>query len=246
MKRILGMAAAMALCIGCRGPSQVYDPFLGRTTVDPPGTATPPPAQQYYGAPGVTTPTAPPVVLPPQGTGAAPVPRVGSPYFSPAPAGGGGLTSSFTPNVSTPQPTPAAAPGRTNPLPITPVSNSPRPVYASPGAPGYPQARAPAATGTPTPVQAAATVQTAAASAAPPAALDVDRILASRGSNQVSAVQNGAATAANGNTADGAIAATTAAFTSPASSIRIVEPTAGTAPIASGPPMNNSDPAGTS
>ena len=57
MKRILGVAAAMALAIGCRGPSQVYDPFLGRTTVDPPGTATPPPGQPYYGAPPATAPT---------------------------------------------------------------------------------------------------------------------------------------------------------------------------------------------
>ena len=92
MKRIFA-AAALALATGCRGPSQVYDPFLGRTTVDPPGTASPPPGQPYYGAPPVTAPIAPPAA-------AAPMPRYGSPNFAPTPAGGAGLSSSFTPNVS--------------------------------------------------------------------------------------------------------------------------------------------------
>ena len=71
MKRIFA-AAALALATGCRGPSQVYDPFLGRTTVDPPGTASPPPGQPYYGAPPVT---APPATIAP-GAAATPVPRV--------------------------------------------------------------------------------------------------------------------------------------------------------------------------
>ena len=138
MKRILGVAAAMALAIGCRGPSQVYDPFLGRTTVDPPGTATPPPGQPYYGAPPATAPT----MAPPPGAAATPVPRYGSPNFSPTPAGGAGLSSSFTPNVSSPaQITPAAAAGRAAAPPFTPVSNSTRPAYNPPGAGGYPQAR---------------------------------------------------------------------------------------------------------
>ena len=64
MKRILSLAMVVLLCAGCQSPAPVYDPFLGRTTVQPPGTALPPPGQPYYGAPAGTI-TAPIVTPPP-------------------------------------------------------------------------------------------------------------------------------------------------------------------------------------
>ena len=168
MKRIFA-AAALALATGCRGPSQVYDPFLGHTTVDPPGTASPPPGQPYYGAPPVTAPIAP-------AAAAAPMPRYGSPNFAPTPAGGAGLSSSFTPNVSPTQPV-STPPGKAGTLPITPVSNSGRPAYPPPGGTG-PRAQFAPGSGSPTLAQAGST---ATGQSNPPAALDVDRILAARG-----------------------------------------------------------------
>ncbi len=224
MKRILGVAAAMALAIGCRGPSQVYDPFLGRTTVDPPGTATPPPGQPYYGVPPATAPT----LAQPPGAAATPMPRYGSPNFSPTPAGGAGLSSSFAPNVSSPtQLTPASASGNTAAPPLTPVSNTTRPSYSPPGASGYPQARAVPITGTPTLAQAASP---AASSTNPPSALDVDKILASRGTS-LTTPTSGVSTASATDTGDASrTKAAPAAFSSPASTVRIVEPGAKNAP----------------
>jgi hypothetical protein len=158
MKRMLGLITALALCAGCRSSQPVYDPFLGPTTVPPPGTATPTTAAPYYGpagapvyAPPATT-TAP-GVAPPPGATAPVVPRGAVPMnFAPAPAGG---MSSFTPNVSPLQPTPAprlqptpAMPGSSSPVAGMPASSAVRPVYGPPGGssfPGYPQAALPQA-----------------------------------------------------------------------------------------------------
>src|ERR1700719_416837 len=98
MKRILSLAMVVLLCAGCQSPAPVYDPFLGRTTVQPPGTALPPAIQPYYGArAGTITPQ---IVTPPPT--AAPVMRrqIGHAHFSPTPRGPGGLRDKFTPNVS--------------------------------------------------------------------------------------------------------------------------------------------------
>ena len=208
MKRIFA-AAALALATGCRGPSQVYDPFLGRTTVDPPGTASPPPGQPYYGDPPVTAP-------------ATPVPRYGSPNFAPTPAGGSGLSSSFTPNVSPTQPV-STPPGKAGTLPITPVSNSGRPAYPPPGGTG-PQAQFSPGSGSPTLAQAGPTTT---GQGNPPAALDVDRILAARGTTAATGSSTGAtvgATNTDSNSTARSNNATPVAFSSPGSTIRIVEP----------------------
>ena len=64
MKPIVGLFIAVALCAGCKSAQPVYDPFLGPTTVPPPGTAVPPPGQPYYGAPPTAAPT---MAAPPPG-----------------------------------------------------------------------------------------------------------------------------------------------------------------------------------
>jgi hypothetical protein len=150
MKRIVGLIIAVALCAGCRSSQPVYDPFLGPTTVPPPGTATPPPGQPYYGAPPTAAPT---MAAPPPGSSTAPVlPRGGVPMnFSPAPAGG--MSSSFTPNVSPMQmqpgataalqPTPAAMPpGYAGPVASAAGPSAIRPNYGPPGGAAYPNPQA--------------------------------------------------------------------------------------------------------
>src|SRR5215831_4219647 len=101
MKRLIGLMIAAALCTGCRSSAPPFDPFLGRTTVPPPGTAVPTAAPPYYSTTPTTVAPTPTLAAPPGST---------APAFTPAPAGGG--YSSFTPNVSTPsqQITPAAGP----------------------------------------------------------------------------------------------------------------------------------------
>ena len=132
MKRITSLAIVVLLCAGCRSPSQAYDPFLGRQTIPPPGTAVPP-GQPYYNSPTVS-PGAP--VAPPTG-GTLPTPT----NFAPTPAGGNGF-SSFSPNVSplSPSATPNPTPGPFGRPAFTPVSSPARPNYSPPGGPAYPQA----------------------------------------------------------------------------------------------------------
>jgi hypothetical protein len=142
MKRIVRELLALALCAGCRSSQPVSDPFLGPTTVPPPGTAVPPPGQPYYGTPaGAPTAVPTPAALPP---GTPVLPRGGVPMnFAPAPAGG---MSSFTPNVSPPMagspatqtPTLAAAPKSINAATLPPGSSAVRPLYGPPGGTGYP------------------------------------------------------------------------------------------------------------
>ena len=88
MSRLLGVVIVAALCMGCRSSAPVYDPFMGRTTVPPPGTAVVQPGQPYYAAPPAGATTGPPLISPPPGASATP------------PAVNNGLASSFTPNVS--------------------------------------------------------------------------------------------------------------------------------------------------
>ncbi len=157
MIRIACALIVVAMCAGCRSSAPVYDPFLGRTTVEPPGTAAVAPgAPPYYTAPPSSA-VGPPIVSPPPPGTAAPVSAPPTspppttpppiPYsvpqgFSPAPAGYGGF-GSVTPNVSAPSNSLAqgtAAPGT-------------RPVYGPPGGMSYPQL---AGAGQPTPAQPAA------------------------------------------------------------------------------------------
>ncbi len=88
MSRLLGVVIVAAMCAGCRSSAPVYDPFMGRTTVPPPGTAVVQPGQPYYSAPPAGATTSPPLITPPPGASATP------------PAVNSGLSSSFTPNVS--------------------------------------------------------------------------------------------------------------------------------------------------
>src|SRR3954452_25207390 len=119
MKRIMSFVIGVSLCAGCKSSSPAYDPFLGRQTIPPPGTATPPPGQPYYGSPPAVSPGA--QVAPP--TGGTLSPPMTPTNFAPTPAGGNGF-SSFSPNVSPqnpsamPNPTPSAF-GRPA---LTPVS----------------------------------------------------------------------------------------------------------------------------
>jgi hypothetical protein len=51
MKGPLALLIAATLCLGCQAPPGAIDPFIGRQTVPPPGTATPttqPPGDEYY------------------------------------------------------------------------------------------------------------------------------------------------------------------------------------------------------
>src|SRR3954464_15214475 len=90
---VLGIFAA-----GCHSPSTTYDPFLGRSTVPPPGTGAVAAGAPYYngaGAAGGVAPAfvpgsapslapmigAPPLTAPP---GAIPMPP---PAYQPAPSG---------------------------------------------------------------------------------------------------------------------------------------------------------------
>ena len=80
MKWVLPAFCGAALLAGCNGPGQTMDPFLGRTTIPPPGTGqviTPGTAQPYYQGnplPGNPVPVIPipggaaPLVAPPAGS----------------------------------------------------------------------------------------------------------------------------------------------------------------------------------
>ena len=57
-RRLITLLAAASIAAGCQSTQPAYDPFLGRTTVPPPGTMSPPVVTPYYG----TTP--PPVSAP--------------------------------------------------------------------------------------------------------------------------------------------------------------------------------------
>ncbi len=241
MKRILGLPMMVLLCAGCRSPAPAYDPFLGRTTVEPPGTALPPPGQPYYGAPAGAANT-PPLVTPPPGAASPAVPRtIGPANFSPAPAGPGGLSSSFSPNVSPISPTqsaPSMLPsGAGQPL-VTPVSSKARPTYGPPGGFAYPQAGAAGPSGMPNLSQAS-----------PPKPLDVDRIIGPAGSSTpTQAASTTVVPATHWEPSDGATASIStvpAAFASPMdkSAIRIVEPPTRTSTTAGGATSNLSAPA---
>jgi hypothetical protein len=168
MKRILGLASAVVLCAACRSPAPMNDPFLGRTTVEPPGTALPPPGQPYYGAPPGAA-TTPPMMAPPPYTSPTMPRTIGPANFSPAPAGPGGLSSSFSPNVSPiagTSSTPTLLPNGSAQPAVTPVSTKPRPTYGPPGGLAYPPAAAMTRGGS-----------SALAQATPPKPLDVDRLI---------------------------------------------------------------------
>lgn len=83
----MNLLAPVLLCaclfVGCQNAQPAFDPFLGRSTIPPPGTAIPQGANAYV-------PTAPPpITQPPMVTPGAPVvaPNVAPPtYFSPNPA----------------------------------------------------------------------------------------------------------------------------------------------------------------
>lgn len=230
MKRIFSLALTAMLCAGCRSPAPVYDPFLGRTTVEPPGTALPPPGQPYYGAPAGAT-IAPPLVTPPTTISPTVPAPVGPSNFTPAPAGSGGL-SSFAPNVSPTSPGALPSGPATSSSPqVTPVSNKPRPIYGPPGGLGYPQAGPASQNAAPSTVQVN-----------PPKALDVDRIvgtpIAAANSTPTSPPTVVPATHWESRDDSQANQSPPASFTSPASSpsIRIVEP--------SGSAIRNSSPTG--
>jgi hypothetical protein len=80
MKWVLSVLCGAALLTGCNGSGQTIDPFLGRTTIPPPGTGqvlTPGTAQPYYQGnplPGAVAPVTPlpggpaPLYTPPAGS----------------------------------------------------------------------------------------------------------------------------------------------------------------------------------
>ncbi len=103
MPRLVGVLILAALCMGCHSPTPVYDPFMGRTTVPPPGTAAPMQSAPYYApAPGSTS-AAPPLISAPPASGAALPPGAQMPPMG---------ASSFSPNVS---PVAQNAPGSQQP-----------------------------------------------------------------------------------------------------------------------------------
>ena len=138
-----------------------------------------------------------------------------------------GLSSSFSPNVSSPtQLTPASATGNAGARRLRrfPTRLDRRTVH--PAHSGYPQARAVPTTGTPTLAQASSP---AASSTNPPAALDVDKILASRGTS-LTTPTSGVSTASATDKGDASLTkAAPAAFSSPGSTVHIVEPGANSA-----------------
>ncbi len=136
MSRLLGVVIVAAMCAGCRSSAPVYDPFMGRTTVPPPGTAVVQPGQPYYSAPPAGATTSPPLITPPPGASATP------------PTVNNGLSSSFTPNVSPVSATntaptatvtpvsatvPAAMPATPGAQPLRPAPTTVRPIYGPPG-----------------------------------------------------------------------------------------------------------------
>jgi hypothetical protein len=213
MKRIEPLAIVVLLCAGCRSPSPAYDPFMGRQTIPPPGTAVPPPGQPYYGAPpAVSTGSQ---ILPPTG---AVSPSNGPTNFAPNPAGGNGF-SSFSPNVSpvNPASAPTATPGNFGRPAFTPVSSPAKPTYGPPGAPAYPQAGAmnPSAMNT--------------AQTGVPKPLDVDRIIGPAPGQPIPATAQAAQWQASESAKKNAV--TPAGYNAAASSnvIRVVEPATATA-----------------
>jgi len=260
MKRIVGLMIVAALCAGCRSSQPVYDPFLGSTTVPPPGTATPPPGQPYYGSPaGAPVMAPPPATAPPPGATTAPVlPRGGVPLnFAPAPAGG--MSSSFTPNVSpmqmqpgaTPnlQPTPAGMPPGYGAMPMASVAPAGvRPSYPPPGGsyPNYPQAAMAPQYGVPTLAQPGAQptlAQPASNTGAVPAG---GVIPATRWApaGQSSSNSSGPTTSSSPTSGNNVVAASTAAPAAQSSSpIRIVSPSGSMAqPPTTGPTTAGSSP----
>ena len=215
MKRIFA-AAALALATGCRGPSQVYDPFLGDDGR---------PAGHRQPAAGAAVSTAHSRPLP---ATIAPVPRprrcramarrisrplrpadrdcrrASRPTFRPL--------SPFRRRREKP------ARCRLHRFPIQagpPIRRREAQAPKSQFSPGI---------GSPTLAQAGST---ATAQSNPPVALDVDRILAARGTSASTSATTGGATGstiADSNPTTRSNGATPVAFSSPGSTIRIVEP----------------------
>lgn len=240
MKRMFALIAAAALLAGCQSPQPAYNPFSGPTVVPPPGTASPPPGQPYYGSPP-GAPLLPPTTNVPPPTSSTI--RPGAPNFAPVPAGG--MSSSFTPNVS-PQPPAAfpapasAAPITSNPAPIPGVTAQTRPAYGPPGGNILPQ-RAAAVSGAPMLAQSPVG-QPTLAQAPPPSGWSAP---AAPAASSVASSNTQAAAAASGpsnNATDSSAArgtVTPASFTTPSPAIRIVDPPA-TSALASPSPATSS------
>jgi hypothetical protein len=230
MKRIASLVIGVLLCAGCKSSSPAYDPFLGRQTIPPPGTATPPPGQPYYGSPPSVSTGAP--IAPPTG-GTLPAPT-GPTNFAPTPAGGNGF-SSLSPNVSPvmPSTTPNPAPSAFGRPAFTPVSSPARPNYAPPGGAAYPQANSLAPAGMNT------------AQAGVPKPLDVDGIVGRASGQPTPAVMQAAQWQPSGASAKTNTATPASYTTTPnQSSVRVVEPaftnrSAGSVPeLGDLPPVN--------
>ncbi len=136
MSRLLGVVIVAAMCAGCRSSAPVYDPFMGRTTVPPPGTAVVQPGQPYYSAPAAGATTSPPLITPPPGASATPA-TVNSglsssftPNVSPVSANGAAPTAAVTPVSAT---APAAMPATPGAKPLNPTPATGRPIYGPPG-----------------------------------------------------------------------------------------------------------------
>lgn len=154
MLRVIGFLFVVGMIAGCRSQAPVYDPFLGSTTIAPPGTATQPSLPPYY----TPAPGSAPTNMAPLGPSVTPGQPMSAPgpsptYNAPVPGPSGYPTSSFTPNVSTP----VANPNPTNPRylpanatpassPHMPSGHGAPPVYQPPGsAPSTPPANSPVA-----------------------------------------------------------------------------------------------------
>src|SRR5687768_943056 len=123
MKGPLACLFAAVLCLGCQAPPGAIDPFIGRQTVPPPGTATAsaqPPGEEYYDRAKTSSNAASPS---------------GSPYSPP-----GGFNYSNSNVAARPGSTPprATITGGVNSGLTTPASNTPPPATPSAGrtAPG--------------------------------------------------------------------------------------------------------------
>jgi hypothetical protein len=241
MKRMFAFVAAAALSAGCQSPQPAYNPFNGPTVVPPPGTATPPPGQPYYGSPP-GAPLLPPTTNVPPPTSSTI--RPGAPNFAPVPAGG--MSSSFTPNVSGQSPAPFAAPASAAPIsaslaPVPGATAQSRPVYGPPGGNALPQRIGPVAGG-PTVAQAPTGQPTLAQSPSPPgrsAPAAVSASSAASSNTQTAAAASGPATGATGSSAARGTV-TPASFTTPSPAIRIVDP-----PAASSSALSATTPQGT-
>jgi hypothetical protein len=218
MSRLWCAIIVVAVCAGCRNSPPMTDPFLGRTTVEPPGTASVAPvAPPYYSSPSAP-PVSPPIITQPAG---APIPATPPPTTQPpipySVPQGFRPVSSVTPNVSSPATSPAVAAAAPSPN---------RPVYGPPGGGmSHPQVAAVAPAQQPTPAQPAAPGLLRPESTV--GAMDIRSAAAA--SNPVSATPAGWQPADNSRTAGSTTSAVASSPASasqpPGSAIRIVEPT---------------------